>query len=103
MVLIAVTCTDCLQPFDILVNKNAKDFFRSQFQRWYVAQIVNQNSAGNDDIFELVDMSRPCMKPGLFVFTGCFYSHQRFLAAGILPSIDNGTVQKKTVESGLMA
>ena len=35
LVIVPAGCTDHLQPLDLSVNKSAKSFLRSQFQRWY--------------------------------------------------------------------
>jgi len=52
-VIIPANCTDKLQPFDLSVNKAAKDFMRKRFQQWY-GGIINQQLA--DGICEEVDL-----------------------------------------------
>lgn len=42
--LVPATCTDRLQPLDLSVNKSAKMFLRSEFQKWYANQINSQLS-----------------------------------------------------------
>jgi hypothetical protein len=57
-VLVPPSCTDRLQPLDISVNKAAKSFLRSEFQKWYADKVTQQvDSMSDEDEFENVDMS----------------------------------------------
>ena len=42
VILISPNCTDRLQPFDVSVNKAAKEFLRNEFQEWYAQQVCEQ-------------------------------------------------------------
>ena len=63
-VLVPASCTDCLQPLDISVNKSAKSFLKSEFQRWYSEEIAQQlsNSGGDIDSIDSVDLTTARMK-----------------------------------------
>ena len=40
--LVPANCTNRLQPFDLSVNKAAKEYLRGEFQIWYAKQISQQ-------------------------------------------------------------
>ena len=63
-VLVPASCTDRLQPLDISVNKSAKSFLKSQFEKWYSDQVSQQLSNSNDSIeqIEPVDVTTAGMK-----------------------------------------
>ena len=63
-VLVPASCTDRLQPLDISVNKSAKSFLKSAFQRWYSEEIAQQlsNSGGDIDSIDSVDLTTARMK-----------------------------------------
>ena len=59
-VTIPSNCTDRLQPLDVSVNKSAKDFMKSKFQKWY-GNIIHAQLEEN--VTEPVDMRLSIMKP----------------------------------------
>ncbi len=63
-VLVPPSCTDRLQPMDISVNKTAKSFLRSEFQKWYADEIAHQlnNFNGDIDSIDPVDITTARMK-----------------------------------------
>ena len=63
-VLVPASCTDRLQPLDISVNKSAKSFLKSEFQKWYSEEIAHQlsNSDGDIDNLDPVDLTTARMK-----------------------------------------
>ena len=63
-VLVPASCTDRLQPLDISVNKSAKSFLKSEFQKWYSEEIAHQlsNSDGDIDSLDPVDLTTARMK-----------------------------------------
>ena len=60
VVTVPANCTDRLQPLDASANKAAKDFVRSQFQKWYSEQLQKQMSKG---VKEPVDLRLSVVKP----------------------------------------
>ena len=89
-VFIPANCTDKLQPLDLSVNKAAKDFMRSKFQKWYGNIICQQL---DDGICEEVDLRLSRMKPlsakWVIEMAEYFTAHSEiilngFSAAGIL-------------------
>ena len=63
--LLPANTTDLLQPFDVAVNKPAKDFLRRKFQEWYSEQISDQLQDGQElSSFELdpITLGLPMMK-----------------------------------------
>lgn len=52
---------DRLQPLDLIVNKSAKDFLRSQFQNWYAKQVFCQLQEGSEVI--PIDLKLTTIKP----------------------------------------
>ena len=78
-VLVPKACTDRLQPLDISVNKSAKSFLKSEFQKWYsdeIAQLLS-NSDGDVNLIDPVDLTTAKMKyvsaqwmVRLFVYAG---------------------------------
>ena len=78
------------------MNKSAKVLLRSEFQKWYAAQISSQQAT--DGTFNVVDMSGPRMKCIGAQWLVRLYEHflespeiiiNGFLASGIPQSIDN--------------
>ena len=61
-VLVPACCTDRLQPLDISVNKSAKSFLRSEFQKWYANEIGLQLTTASNEELEPVDLSTAKMK-----------------------------------------
>lgn len=62
-VLVPPSCTDRLQPLDISVNKSAKSFLKSEFQRWYAEEVAQQLSNSGGDINGVsIDLSTARMK-----------------------------------------
>ena len=63
-VLVPPSCTDCLQPLDISVNKSAKCFLKSEFRKWYLDEVTQQLSIVNGDIDSIdpIDLSTARMK-----------------------------------------
>ena len=59
-ILIPPNTTDKLHPFDLSVNKSAKDFMKSKFQEWCSNMIEKQLE---DEVEEEVDMRLSIMKP----------------------------------------
>ena len=53
-------CIDRLQPFDVSINKPAKDFLREQFQSWNAEQIVSKKN--NGQTVQPVDMRHSIVK-----------------------------------------
>ena len=60
VVTVPANCTDRLQPFDVSVNKAAKEFLRSQFQEW---QICQQLQTGTSSAVQPVDLRMSVVKP----------------------------------------
>ena len=73
VVLTPANCTDRLQPFDISVNKPAKDFLRKQFQEWYSTKICRQFQGV--DPKEPVDLRLTIMKPLGAMWMISLYKH----------------------------
>ena len=53
-------CTDRLQPLDLSVNKQAKEFLRRKFQGWFAEQIDRKLESSDNSP---VDMRLSIMKP----------------------------------------
>ena len=63
-VIVPASCTDRLQPMDISVNKSAKSFLKSEFQRWYSEEIAKELSKSDGDVNKIdpVDLTTAKMK-----------------------------------------
>ena len=60
-VVVPPNATDRLWPFDISVNRAAKQFLQTKFENWYADQIVAQKDTGKE--IEPVDMRVSIVKP----------------------------------------
>ena len=95
-VIVPACCTDRLQPLDISVNKAAKSFLQSEFQKWYADKITQQLDSGIsvDDLEPVDTSSAPFMKSlGAKWMSEHFISNPSivvngFFGAGIQQSID---------------
>ena len=54
--------TDKLQPFDLSVNKAAKDFLLERFRHWYAQQVMKQLQDHEDPKNVQVNLSTAVMK-----------------------------------------
>ena len=61
VVSVSANCTDRLQPMDLSINKEAKDFMRNKFREWYATQDQDQLQEGED--ITPVDLRMSIMKP----------------------------------------
>ena len=60
-IIVPPNSTGQLQPLDVFINKQAKDFLCEQFQSWYAKQIVSQKN--NVQTVQPVDMRISIVKP----------------------------------------
>ena len=98
-VLVPACCTDRLQPLDISVNKSAKSFLRSEFQKWYANEIGLQLTTVSNEELEPVDLSTAKMKSvgaqwlvrlDEYISESPDIIVNGFIASGIPQSIDAG-------------
>ena len=98
-VLVPACCTDRLQPLDISVNKSAKSFLRSEFQKWYANEIGPQLTTASNEELEPVDLSTAKMKSvgaqwlvrlDEYISESPDIIVNGFIASGIPQSIDAG-------------
>ena len=98
-VLVPACCTDRLQPLDISVNKSAKSFLRSEFQKWYANEIGLQLTTASNEELEPVDLSTAKMKSvgaqwlvrlDEYISESPDIIVNGFIASGIPQSIDAG-------------
>ena len=61
--LVPPSCTDRLQPLDISVNKSAKSFLNTEFQKWYSSEISKQVLiTGDVNTIDPIDLTTSKMK-----------------------------------------
>ena len=62
-VLVPANCADCLQPFDLSLNKLAKNFLQNKFQEWYSQQDAAQINSDDQQEFKPIDLKLSAVKP----------------------------------------
>ena len=91
------SCTDLLQPLDLLVNKPLKDHLRRSFQSWYSEQVSKQLEEGKEPEDVKVDTRLTIMKPFGAKWITSAYDYLRsesgivrggFIEAGIVQALD---------------